>query len=249
VIEVEGLTKRYGELTAVRDLSFVVRPGEVLGLVGPNGAGKTTTLRAMAGVIPPSQGTIRLAGFDLAREPLSAKRRLAFVPDEPRLFDHLTAAQHLKFVARIYQVEDAKVRGPALLAEVGLSDKAGALPGELSRGMKQKLAVACALLHRPRVLLLDEPLTGLDPAGIRAMKQTLRQLAADGAALVLSSHLLGLLEAVCSHVLIVKEGAKVADGNLHEVRRRFAERPDASLEDVFFAATERAPGRDAEGRA
>ncbi|HEU4429424.1 MAG TPA: ABC transporter ATP-binding protein [Myxococcota bacterium] len=241
MIEVEGLTKRYGDLTAVRDLSFAVRPGEVLGLVGPNGAGKTTTLRAMAGVIPPSQGTIRITGFDLAREPLAAKRELAFIPDEPRLFDHLTAEQHLRFIARVYQVDDAPARGAALLAELGLADKTRALPGELSRGMKQKLAIACGLLHRPRALLLDEPLTGLDPAGIRAMKQTLRRLASDGAALVISSHLLGLLEAVCTHVLIVKDGAKVADGTLGEVRRHFAERPDASLEDVFFALTESAP--------
>jgi len=246
VIEVERLTKCYGELTAVRELSFAVQPGEVLGLVGPNGAGKTTTLRAMAGVIPPTQGKIRLAGFDLARDPLSAKRALAFVPDEPRLFDQLTAEQHLKFVARVYQVADAAARAPVLLAELGLADKARALPAELSRGMKQKLAVACALLHRPRALLFDEPLTGLDPAGIRAMKQTLRQLARDGSALVLSSHLLGLLEEVCTHVLIVKAGASVAHGTLGDVRARFAERPDASLEEVFFAATEsgHAPAAD-----
>jgi ABC-2 type transport system ATP-binding protein len=249
MIEVEGLTKRYGEFRAVQDLSFGVRSGEVLGLVGPNGAGKTSTLRCLAGVIPPTQGTIRLASHDLARDPVGAKRELAFFADEPRLFEHLTAEQHLKFVARLYQVHDAATRAPALLAELGLADKADALPAELSRGMKQKLAIACGLLHRPRALLFDEPLTGLDPAGIRAMKQTLRQLAADGAALVISSHLLALLEEVCSHVLIVKEGRSVASGTLGEVRRRFAERPDATLEDVFFAATEdAAPGAGA-GRA
>lgn len=248
MIEVEGLTKRYGDLTAVDDLSFAVRPGEVLGLVGPNGAGKTSTLRCLAGVIPPSQGVIRLAGHDLARDPIAAKQQLAFFADEPRLFDHLTAAQHLKFVARLYQVEDAALRGPALLAEFGLADKASALPGELSRGMKQKLAIACGLLHQPRAILFDEPLTGLDPAGIRAMKQTLRQLAEGGAALVLSSHLLGLLEEVCSHVLIVKAGRKLAAGTLEEVRRRFAASPGASLEDAFFAATEDAVERESSGR-
>ncbi len=181
---------------------------------------------------------IRLAGHDLAREPLAAKRELAFFADEPRLFDHLTAAQHLKFIARLYQVDDTEARGQRLLAELDLADKSGALPSELSRGMKQKLAIACGLLHQPRAILFDEPLTGLDPAGIRGMKQTLRKLAENGAALVLSSHMLGLLEEVCSHVLIVKNGSKVADGTLDAVRLRFLERPDASLEDVFFAATE-----------
>jgi len=237
MIEVAGLSKRYGELKAVSELSFAVQPGEVLGLLGPNGAGKTTTLRCLSGVIPPTQGSLRLCGVDLLAQPVDAKRNLAFFPDEPRLFESLTAEQHLKFIARLYRVDDAPSRGPQLLEEFGLADKASALPGELSRGMKQKLAIACGLLHRPRAILFDEPLTGLDPAGIRAMKQTMRTLAANGAALILSSHLLGLLEEVCTHVLIVKAGRALANGPLAEVKARYAAHPDASLEDVFFTAT------------
>ena len=237
MIEVEGLSKRYAELDAVSDLTFAVRPGEVLGLLGPNGAGKTTTLRCLAGVIPPTRGSVRIAGVDLLARPVEAKRALAFFSDEPHLFEHLTAEQHLKFIARLYQVDDAATRAPQLLEQFELVDKARALPRELSRGMKQKLAIACGLLHRPRAILFDEPLTGLDPAGIRAMKRTLRALAADGAALVLSSHLLGLLDEVCSHVLIVKGGRALANGSLEDVKRRYAESPDASLEDVFFSAT------------
>jgi ABC-2 type transport system ATP-binding protein len=241
MIEVSGLTKRYGDFTAVRDLTFTVRPGEVMGLVGPNGAGKTTTLRCATGIIPPTLGTVRIAGCDLASDPVAAKRRLAFFPDEPRLFDHLTVEQHLNFVARIYGVADWRDRAAPVLAELEMTDKRHLLPGELSRGMKQKLVIACGLLHSPSVVFFDEPLTGLDPGGIRRMKETMRRLAREGAAIILSSHLLSLLEEVCTHVLILKAGEKVADGSIAEIRARFAAHPDSSLEDVFFKATEDVP--------
>src|SRR5438034_3602699 len=147
MIEVEGLTKLYDKFTAVRDLSFAVRPGEVLGLVGPNGAGKTTTLRCLAGIIPASGGLVRIAGHDIAADPVTAKRALAFFPDEPRLFDYLTVRQHLNFVARIYGVDGHQAIAQPLLEEFEIAGKADQLPGELSRGMKQKLAIACGLLH------------------------------------------------------------------------------------------------------
>ena len=237
MIEVTGLTKRYGEFTAVRDLSFIVRPGEVMGLVGPNGAGKTTTLRCAAGIIPPTLGTVRIGGTDLAADPVAAKQQLAFLPDEPKLFDHLTVEQHLNFVARIYRVTDWRTRAEPLLAELEMADKRDLLPGELSRGMKQKLTIACGLLHQPKVIIFDEPLTGLDPGGIRRMKDVIRRLARDGAAIILSSHLLSLLEEVCTHVLILKNGVKMADGTMAEVRTRFSQGENLSLEDVFFRAT------------
>lgn len=237
MIEVSGLTKCYGEFTAVKELSFNVRPGEVLGLLGPNGAGKTTTLRCLTGVIPPTRGSIRLAGGDLLKDPVATKRKLAFFPDEPRLFDHLSVWQHLVFTARLYQVSNYEQRGRALLEEFSIADKVDAMPGELSRGMKQKLTLACGLLHDPQVVFFDEPLTGLDPAGIRGMKDSMRRLAREGAALILSSHLLSLLEEVCTHVLILKNGRKIVDGSLEEVHRRFAEHADASLEDIFFKVT------------
>jgi ABC-2 type transport system ATP-binding protein len=238
MIEVTGLTKRYGDFTAVQDLSFAVRPGEVMGLVGPNGAGKTTTLRCVTGIIPPTLGAIRVNGFDLKEDPIGAKRQVAFLPDEPKLFDHLTVEQHLNFVARLYGVADWRERAGPLLDELEMADKKRLLPAELSRGMKQKLVIACGLLHAPKVIIFDEPLTGLDPGGIRRMKDVMRRLARDGAALILSSHLLSLLEEVCTHVLILKNGAKVADGTMAEVRTRFSSEAGASLEDVFFKATE-----------
>src|SRR5262245_47641078 len=141
MIEVSNLTKRYGEFTAVNNLSFSVQPGEVMGLVGPNGAGKTSTLRCATGIIPPTLGTVRIAGINLAEDPVAAKRRLAFFPDEPRLFEHLTVEQHLNFVARLYGVADWRERAAPVLAELEMADKRSLLPGELSRGMKQKLVI------------------------------------------------------------------------------------------------------------
>jgi len=235
--EVEALTKLYGDFVAVSELSFTVRPGEVLGLVGPNGAGKTTTLRCLSGIIPPTRGTIRIGGHDLATDSIAAKRQLAFFPDEPRLFDYLTVWQHLTFVARIYGVADFAPTATRLLEELELADKRNALPGELSRGMKQKLAIACGLLHAPSIVYFDEPLTGLDPHGIRRMKDSILKRARDGAAILISSHLLHLVEEICSHILILKGGRKIAHGTLEEVRLQFARLPDASLEDIFFSAT------------
>jgi ABC-2 type transport system ATP-binding protein len=230
MIEVESLSKLYDKFPAVSELSLAVRPGEVLGLVGSNGAGKTTTFR----------GTVKLCGHDIAREPIEAKRELAFFPDEPRLFDYLTVEQHLAFTARIYQVADYRQISRALLEELEMADKLNLLPAELSRGMKQKLVIACGLLHSPRVILFDEPLTGLDPIGIRRMKATILQRARDGAAVIISSHLLPLLEEICSHVLILQSGRKIVDGTLEEVVQRFSAHAGAGavdLEEIFFRVT------------
>jgi ABC-2 type transport system ATP-binding protein len=235
VIEVDGLKKLYGDFPAVQDLSFSVAPGEVLGLVGPNGAGKTTTIRSIAGIIIPSSGLIRIAGHDLAGDPVAAKSALAFIPDEPHLFEYLTVEEHLRFVARLYRLGPVDQRIPGLLAELELEDKRGSLPGELSRGMKQKLAIACGLLHEPKALLLDEPLTGLDPVGIRRMKATIKRRAEGGSAVILSSHLLHLVEEICTRVLIMRRGQAIAFGSIEEI---LAARPDLrsqKLEDVFLA--------------
>ncbi len=238
MIEVAGLSKLYGDFAAVSDLSFTVRAGEVLGLVGPNGAGKTTTLRSIAGIIPPSAGRVQIAGRELATDPIGAKRALAFFPDEPRLFDYLTVSQHLAFVARIYDVANHEAIAQPLLEEFEIADKADQLPGALSRGMKQKLAIACGLLHSPQVMFFDEPLTGLDPLGIRRMKASIVRRARAGAAIVLSSHLLHLLEEVCSHVLILKRGTKIADGTIAEVSAQFSNgEAGVSLEEIFIRAT------------
>jgi ABC-2 type transport system ATP-binding protein len=238
VIKVGDFTKLYGKLAAVEGLSFEVAPGEVLGLVGPNGAGKTTTLRAIAGIISPTHGSISLGGFNLADEPVKAKSHLSFIPDEPHLFEYLTVEEHLRFVGRLYGVRDAVQRIPGILREMDLEEKRSALPGELSRGMKQKLAIACGLLHSPSALVLDEPLTGLDPAGMRRMKKTISARAAEGTAIILSSHLLDLVEELCTRLLIIQRGKMIAYGSLAEIVAVRPELEGLSMEDVFLTITE-----------
>lgn len=237
-IEVVNLTKNYASLVAVDSLSFTVAPSHILGLVGPNGAGKTTTLRAIAGIHPPTDGQIRICGLDIRADSVEAKRHLAFMPDEPRLFDYLTVEEHLQFSARLYQAADYAAQRDALLEEFELADKRKALPTELSRGMKQKLMIACGFIHTPDVLIFDEPLTGLDPLGIRRMKESITRRARDGAAVILSSHLLHLVEELCDTVLVIQKGRRIAYGTIDELKWQIAQgRSDVSLEEAFLRIT------------
>ncbi|HEY3381870.1 MAG TPA: ABC transporter ATP-binding protein [Vicinamibacterales bacterium] len=238
MIVVERLTKMYDDFTAVDGLSFAVSRGEVVGLIGPNGAGKTTTLKCVVGIQAPSAGFVRIDGHDIVTDPIEAKRRLAFMPDEPQLFEYLTVREHLSLVARLYRVTDAAARVPGLLDELELTGKEKALPGELSRGMRQKLVIACGLLHSPDVLLFDEPLTGLDPIGIRRMKQSIVARAKAGAAVVVSSHLLHLVEEICTRIVIINKGTKIADGTLAELAARSdLAAAGSDLEQIFLRAT------------
>ena len=179
MIRVNDYHKTYRETIAVAGLSFEVPAGAILGLVGPNGAGKTTTMRALAGIIRPTRGSLQVAGHDVVADPLAAKRTLAYVPDDPKLFDALTVWEHLEFIAAAYRVADFAPKGEALLQQFELVEKRKTLAQELSRGMRQKVAICCAYLHDPRAILFDEPLTGLDPYAIRTLKSSIAQRAAD----------------------------------------------------------------------
>jgi ABC-2 type transport system ATP-binding protein len=237
-ITIERFRRTYGSFTAVDDLSFEVGTGEIVGLIGPNGAGKTTTLRSLAGILKPTSGHLRIDGYDIVEAPLEARRRLAFMPDEAHLFEYLTVEEHLRLVARLYRVPDFDSRARALLDELELAGKERSLPGELSRGMRQKVAIACGLVRDASALLFDEPLTGLDPIGIRRMRQTIVTRARSGAAILLSSHLLHLVEEVCTRVIIMDRGRKIADGTVAELRSRADLAASGSnLEQIFLHVT------------
>lgn len=245
VMTVQGFRKSYANTVAVDGLNFNVLPGQVLGMVGPNGAGKTTTMRAIAGIIPSTTGRLSVAGHCVDEKPIEAKRALAYVPDDPKLFESLTVWEHLQFIASMYNVSDYAETAERLLEQFELTEKRNALAQELSRGMRQKVAIACAYLHQPTALMLDEPMTGLDPRGIRTMKDTLREHAAAGAGVIISSHLLALVEDLCTHLLIMHRGRSMFFGSVEDARRSVAASDgNSSLEDVFFRITE--GGDDAE---
>ena len=227
-----------GSCPAVADLSFTGAAGEIVGLIGPNGAGKTTTLRSLAGILRPTSGRVRIDGHDIIEDPLDAKRCLAFMPDEPHLFEYLTVMEHLHLIARLYGVADVDARAASLVEELQLAGKERSLPGELSRGMRQKVVIACGLVRNATTLLFDEPLTGLDPIGIRRMRNTIVTRAREGAAILLSSHLLHLVEEVCSRVIIMDHGKKIADGTFEELASRAdLATAGSSLEQIFLRVT------------
>jgi ABC-2 type transport system ATP-binding protein len=245
MIAVEHLRRVYGKFAAVDDLSFHVAAGEIVGLIGPNGAGKTTTLRSLAGILRPTSGRVAINGFDIVDNPIEAKRRLAFMPDEPHLFEYLTVEEHLRLVARLYGVDDIDRRARQLFQELELEGKERSLPGELSRGMRQKVIIACGLVRDPTVLLFDEPLTGLDPIGIRRMRETIVARGRAGGAILVSSHLLHLVEEICSRVIIMDGGRKIADGTVEELASRAdLSTAGSNLEQIFLRVTGRDPSSD-----
>jgi ABC-2 type transport system ATP-binding protein len=238
VILVEDFHKAFADHIAVRGISFWVEPGQLLGIIGPNGAGKTTTMRAIAGITQASRGRLSIAGFDIEENPIEAKSRVAFVPDEPPLFQDLTVEEHLAFYASVYRVGDASPKAARLLEEFELTAKLRVPASSLSRGMRQKLAICCAYLYDPQAILFDEPLTGLDPQGIRVLKRSLSERAANGAAVMVSSHLLAMVEDLCTHILILSEGTQRFFGPIGDLRKSFDQVDEsANLEDMFFAAT------------
>lgn len=231
-IQVDGFRKQYDGTLAANDICFDLPAGSVGALIGPNGAGKTTTIRCLSGILKPTAGTLHVAGHDVVTQPLEVKKRIAYVPDDPPLFESLTVWEHMQFVQTAYSLGNFQAEAQALLEEFKIWDKRDSLASELSRGMRQKVAIACAYLHRPDVLFFDEPLTGLDPAAIRLLKQTIVDRARAGAAVLVSSHLLALVEDICDHLVILSKGNCLFSGSKEEARHLHD--GANSLEEIFF---------------
>lgn len=235
---VEQLVKSYRGFRAVDGISFRVEAGEIVGLLGPNGAGKTTTLRCIAGILKPDGGRIVIGGYDLATDEQRAKRLLAFIPEMPNPYELLTVREHMKLVAMCYDTMDVyEQRAAELLKRYELADKADALAGTLSKGMKQKLAVVCALIHDAKVFLCDEPLMGIDPKGQYLFKSELQRLRDEGCAILVSTHQLDTAERLCDRVIIMHKGQLLAEGTLSELQQR-AQMEGSTLEEVFLRLTE-----------
>ena len=216
MIRIEHLTKLYGSFRAVDAISLHVPKGALYGFLGPNGAGKTTTLRMIAGILRPNAGRILIGGHDIALEPIAAKRRLGFIPDRPFVYDKLTGAEFLRFVAGLYGQD-------------------GQLVESYSHGMRQKLIISSALIHRPEVIVVDEPMVGLDPRGARLLKDLFREFCARGGTILMSTHTLEIAEALCERIAIIQAGKIVAAGTMAELRAQHA--TDVGLEDLFLRLT------------
>ncbi|NLG25945.1 MAG: ABC transporter ATP-binding protein [Clostridiales bacterium] len=230
MLEIKNLSKSYGDKVAVNDLSLTVRPGEICGFIGHNGAGKTTTIRAITGVMAFDAGEITIMGHSVKREPIECKRLTAYVPDNPDLYDYMTGAQYVRFICDVWRVEQSKRAGAlrelAQMFEIerNLND----LIGSYSHGMRQKLALIAALIHEPKLMVLDEPFVGLDPVAAHQVKQLMRERCRQGAMVFFSTHVLDVAEKLCDRIAIIRGGKLIAHGPTGEVRG------NQSLEDVFL---------------
>ncbi len=236
MIKLTNLTKNYGKLIAVNGINLNVAQGEIFGFLGPNGSGKTTTLKMMAGLYQPTDGSVLIGGYDVQKEPLKAKFITGFIPDRPFLYEKLTATEFMHFVARLYEMRDSAGRINELLELFGLPDWKNELIENFSHGMKQRLVMASALLHRPKVLVVDEPMVGLDPRGSRLVKDIFKDLASRGMTVFMSTHTLEIVEQMCTRVAIINLGKIIAEGSVEELGR-MAGAPDSHLESIFLKLT------------
>jgi ABC-2 type transport system ATP-binding protein len=236
MLKLTNLTKKYGNLTAVNGLNLEVEAGEVFGLLGPNGAGKTTTMKMIAGLEKPTAGTVAIGGCDIQKEPVQAKKIMAYVPDAPYLYHLLTGREFLEFVADVWQMDEnqKKANIEKYLALFDLEAQADRLIDSYSQGMRQKIALASALVHEPKLLVLDEPLTGVDALVAKKIKNILVNYAGAGHAVFLSTHIMAVAEQLCTRIGIINEGRLIAVGTLEELKEKACGNENMALEDVFL---------------
>lgn len=237
-IKLTDLTKAYGKQAAVRQLNLQVRRGELFGFLGPNGAGKTTTIKMMTGLLEPTNGSVAISGINIWKNPIKAKKILAYVPDQPNLYPKLTGWDYLQFIASVFRIPKKRFQSRAkeLLSIFGLTDRADELIESYSHGMKQKIAICGALVHEPDVIFLDEPTVGLDPKSARTLKNLLRQLCDTGTTVFVSTHILEIAEQMCDRVGIILDGKIIALGTMEELREQEGN-TEQSLEDIFLELT------------
>ena len=235
MIELKGLTKDYGTTIAVNRLNLQVRTGEIYGFIGPNGAGKTTTIRMMGGILAPTAGSVVIGSVDMAKDPVAAKMKIGFVPDRPFLYEKLTGMEFLRFSADLYNVQPESFleKAERLLRQFALWDWSGEIIEAYSHGMKQRLIIACALLHEPQILIIDEPMVGLDPAAVRMVKDILKELAAGNTTVFISTHTLSIAEDLCHRIGVIHRGSLLAEGTMEELKH-VAKLGEAKLEEVFL---------------
>lgn len=239
MIELKNLSKRYGNILAVNRLNLSVSKGEVFGFIGPNGAGKTTTIRMMGGVLAPTEGSVIICGINMADDPENAKKKTGFIPDRPFLYEKLTGMEFLRFTADLYGLSEETFyeKSEKLLKMFSIYDWSDELIESYSHGMKQRLVMSAALIHDPEVIVVDEPMVGLDPAGIRLVKDLFRDLAEGGKTIFLSTHTLKIAEEVCDRIGIIHKGSLIATGTTTDLKLT-AKVKEADLEEVFLRLTE-----------
>jgi ABC-2 type transport system ATP-binding protein len=238
MIELKNISKKYGDILAVNGLDLNISKGEIFGFIGPNGAGKTTTINIMGGILSPTSGSVKICNIRMEAHPEKTKGKIGFIPDRPHLYEKLTGMEYLKFTADLYGVEQDAFydKANAQLEMFSLMDWSNDLIESYSHGMKQRLVMAAALLHDPEVIIVDEPMVGLDPAGIKMVKDLFRTLAGKGVTIFMSTHTLTVAEDVCDRIGIIHKGSLIATGTADELKQKVQEK-DADLEQVFFRMT------------
>jgi len=233
-----GVSKRYSDVTAVDYLDLDIRKGEICGLLGPNGSGKSTTIKMMLGLVKPDSGSVNVLGINVEDDPVAVKRKIGYVPESPRLYEFLTGLEFLDFTGDIFgmEIEEKKKRIDEFLKALDLEGREGDTISSYSEGMKQKVIIISAIMHKPELLLLDEPLSGLDPRSARIVKDLLRQLASQGVTTIMSTHILEIAQAMCDRIAIMYEGRLLALGTMEELRQK-ARMPESGLEDIFLKLT------------